>query len=110
MTLLLEKIAIILTQPTGGDKRNVNFPPQQKVLNVSIRRGSDASGGSEFFKVPVQKSPTILDVVSWVQQNEDPSLTYRYACRVGMCGSCAMMVHGIPRGAAYNRSTLPSWG
>jgi len=39
----------------------------------------------------------VLDVVSWVQQNADPTLTYRYACRVGMCGSCAMMVNGEPR-------------
>ncbi|MEP5154601.1 2Fe-2S iron-sulfur cluster-binding protein, partial [Planktotalea sp.] len=40
---------------------------------------------------------TVLDVVSWVQQNADPTLSYRFACRVGMCGSCAMMVNGVPR-------------
>lgn len=39
----------------------------------------------------------MLDVVSWIQQNADPSLSYRFACRVGMCGSCAMMVNGEPR-------------
>ena len=27
----------------------------------------------------------------------DPTLSYRFACRVGMCGSCAMMVNGAPR-------------
>lgn len=27
----------------------------------------------------------------------EPDLAYRYACRVGMCGSCAMMVNGVPR-------------
>lgn len=39
----------------------------------------------------------MLDVVAWIQQNADPTLSYRYACRVGMCGSCAMMVNGQPR-------------
>ena len=51
----------------------------------------------EDFTVPAQDSQTVLDVVVWIQQNADPSLAYRYACRVGMCGSCAMMVNGEPR-------------
>ncbi len=49
------------------------------------------------FDVPAQNNQTVLDVVSWVQQNADPTLSYRFACRVGMCGSCAMMVNGVPR-------------
>ena len=39
----------------------------------------------------------MLDVVTWVQRNADPTLAYRFACRVGMCGSCAMTVNGGPR-------------
>jgi len=68
-----------------------------KFLDVSIWRGNSDGGAYQSFRVPAQESQTILDVVSWVQQNEDPSLSYRYACRVGMCGSCAMMVNGVPR-------------
>ncbi|MEM7565415.1 MAG: 2Fe-2S iron-sulfur cluster-binding protein, partial [Pseudomonadota bacterium] len=40
---------------------------------------------------------TILDVVTWIQRHADASLSYRFACRVGMCGSCAMMVNEVPR-------------
>ena len=69
----------------------------QTFLDVSIWRGDDAGGEYQPFKVPALASQTVLDVVAWVQQNEDPTLTYRYACRVGMCGSCAMMVNGRPR-------------
>jgi fumarate reductase iron-sulfur subunit len=39
----------------------------------------------------------VLDVVTYIQRNLDPTLAYRYACRVGMCGSCAMTVNGVPR-------------
>ena len=60
-------------------------------------RGDSASGQFEDFRVPAQENQTILDVVSWIQQHRDPTLSYRYACRVGMCGSCAMMVNGVPR-------------
>lgn len=63
-------------------------------LNIRIERGADRV---EAFKVPAYDNQTVLDVVSWIQQNADPTLSYRFACRVGMCGSCAMMVNGVPR-------------
>ena len=70
---------------------------ETKNLGVSVWRGDAAGGKFERFEVPNQESQTILDVVVWIQQNIDPTLAYRYACRVGMCGSCAMMVNGQPR-------------
>ncbi len=66
-------------------------------LDVRIWRGGPTGGGYEAHAVPARANQTVLDVVAWVQQNADPTLTYRYACRVGMCGSCAMMVNGVPR-------------
>ena len=39
----------------------------------------------------------MLDVVTHIQRALDATLAYRFACRVGMCGSCAMTVNGIPR-------------
>jgi fumarate reductase iron-sulfur subunit len=39
----------------------------------------------------------VLDVVTYIQRMLDPTLAYRYACRVGMCGSCAMTVNDVPR-------------
>jgi fumarate reductase iron-sulfur subunit len=63
-------------------------------LKVTIER---APGAQSVFDVPAYENQTVLDVVSWVQQNADPTLSYRFACRVGMCGSCAMMVNGVPR-------------
>ena len=49
------------------------------------------------FEVPRHPSQTVLDVVTYIQRKLDPTLAYRYACRVGMCGSCAMTVNGVPR-------------
>lgn len=66
-------------------------------LNVKVWRGGPSGGSYASFSVPSYDSQTVLDVVSWVQQNADPTLSYRFACRVGMCGSCAMMVNGVPR-------------
>ena len=47
--------------------------------------------------MPREASQTVLDVVTYIQRALDPTLAYRFACRVGMCGSCAMMVNGVPR-------------
>lgn len=66
-------------------------------MKVSIWRGGPENGGFEEFDAPRRDSQTVLDVVAWVQENVDPTLSYRFACRVGMCGSCAMMVNGRPR-------------
>ena len=65
-------------------------------LRVSVWRGG-AEGGYQEFDVPRRESQTVLDVVTHIQRHLDPTLAYRFACRVGMCGSCAMTVNGTPR-------------
>jgi fumarate reductase iron-sulfur subunit len=65
-------------------------------LSVSVWRGQE-SGQYQDFEVPRLESQTVLDVVSYIQRALDPTLAYRYACRVGMCGSCAMTVNGRAR-------------
>jgi fumarate reductase iron-sulfur subunit len=62
-------------------------------LKVSVKRGDSF----QEYEVPRHPSQTVLDVVTYIQRALDPTLAYRYACRVGMCGSCAMMVNGVPR-------------
>jgi fumarate reductase iron-sulfur subunit len=65
-------------------------------LHVSVWRGG-ASGRLAAYDVPAQESQTVLDVVTYIQRHLEPTLSYRFACRVGMCGSCAMTVNGVPR-------------
>jgi fumarate reductase iron-sulfur subunit len=65
-------------------------------LRVSVWRGGE-SGAFESYEVPRQESQTVLDVVTHIQRHLDPTLAYRFACRVGMCGSCAMTVNGRAR-------------
>jgi len=62
-------------------------------LRVLVKR----STAFQEFEVPRHPSQTVLDVVTYIQRKLDPTLAYRYACRVGMCGSCAMTVNGAPR-------------
>jgi fumarate reductase iron-sulfur subunit len=68
----------------------------QQELIVKIWRGK-AEGTFSTYRVPRLASQTVLDVVTYVQRELEPSLGYRFACRVGMCGSCAMTVNGVAR-------------
>lgn len=67
-----------------------------EMLEVRVWRGSQ-EGEFKTYSVPRHESQTILDVVTFIQREVDPSLSYRFACRVGMCGSCAMLVNGQAR-------------
>ena len=50
---------------------------RKKYLSVKVWRSKkETEGFFEKFSVPFFESQTILDLVSWIQQNEDPSLTY----------------------------------
>jgi fumarate reductase iron-sulfur subunit len=74
-----------------------------QMMKVSVWRSQGAGGVAagegrfESFDVPREPSQTVLDVVTHIQRHLDPTLGYRFACRVGVCGSCAMVVNGEAR-------------
>ncbi|MBB3011361.1 succinate dehydrogenase/fumarate reductase-like Fe-S protein [Cupriavidus alkaliphilus] len=75
----------------------------QRMLTVRIARGT-GEGDFKTYEVPWRENQTVLDVVTEVQRRIDPTLSYRYACRVGVCGSCAMTVNGSHAGHAARTS------
>ncbi|WP_081745757.1 succinate dehydrogenase/fumarate reductase iron-sulfur subunit [Bordetella petrii] len=66
------------------------------MLHVKVWRGGQ-HGVFQDYEVPRRDNQTVLDVATHIQRHLDPTLSYRYACRVGMCGSCAMTVNGVAR-------------
>src|SRR5690242_8407780 len=59
--------------------------------------GRDKEPGFQIFEVPLRKDWVVLDALNYVKDNVDGSLTYRWSCRMGICGSCGMMVNGEPK-------------
>lgn len=69
------------------------MPPQPKRITLEVAR-SDPNRRSRF-DVPVPgPASRVLDALLYVREHIDPSLGFRYACRAGMCGSCAVVVNG----------------
>jgi fumarate reductase iron-sulfur subunit len=51
----------------------------------------------ESFDVPFSKDWVILDALNYIKDKLDGSLSYRWSCRMGVCGSCGMIVNGEPK-------------
>src|SRR5215831_15797544 len=52
---------------------------------------------SETYEIPFRKDWVILDALNHIKDNVDGTLSYRWSCRMGVCGSCGMKVNGTPK-------------
>ncbi len=75
------------------------------LLNVEVWRSAD-NGVFASYQVPRLNRQTVLDLVTYIQRKLDNSLSYRYSCRVGMCGTCAMTVNGVPRWTCRTQAAI----
>ena len=48
------------------------------------------------YRVPVRPGMTVLEGLHHIKENLDQSLAWRYSCRMGVCGSCGMLLNGRP--------------
>jgi len=70
-----------------------------KKLTVRIRRfdpAKDETGHLESYTVNVNDGARVLHVLHAIHDTLDPSLSFRYSCASGQCGSCAVRVNGEP--------------
>src|ERR671931_394875 len=49
------------------------------------------------YEVPLRKDWVVLDGLNYVKDQLDGTLSYRWSCRMGICGSCGMTVNGEPK-------------
>jgi fumarate reductase iron-sulfur subunit len=49
------------------------------------------------FEVPWSQDTSVLDALNWIKDNLDPSLTFRWSCRMAICGSCGFTLNGVPK-------------
>ena len=49
------------------------------------------------FDVPCPKDWVVLDGLNYIKDRVDGTLSYRWSCRMGICGSCGMTVNGEPK-------------
>ncbi|MDR7522528.1 MAG: succinate dehydrogenase iron-sulfur subunit [Armatimonadota bacterium] len=57
----------------------------------------DAGLRRQVWQVPLLPGMTVLDVLFAIKEHQDGSLAFRCSCRMGVCGSCGMLINGRPR-------------
>lgn len=68
-------------------------------LDITIQRYLPEQNSEPFlqtYQVPYDSSTSVLDALSYIKENLDSSLSYRWTCRMAICGSCGIMVNGAP--------------
>ncbi len=73
------------------------------------RPDEEAAPTWQTYEVPFNQDWVVLDALNYVKDELDGSLSYRWSCRMGVCGSCGMMVNGEPKltCAAFLRDYYP---
>jgi fumarate reductase iron-sulfur subunit len=72
--------------------------PNTVRLSVARYRPEEESKPSfSEYEVPYRKDWAVLDALNYIKDKLDGSLSFRWSCRMGVCGSCGMMVNGYPK-------------
>ena len=68
------------------------------VMEVSrFRPETDSEPVFEAYEVPLTREWAILDGLNYIKDQLDGTLSYRWSCRMGICGSCGMTINGEPK-------------
>jgi succinate dehydrogenase subunit B (EC 1.3.5.1) len=69
-----------------------------KSVVIAVKRYDPEKGFyTREYKVEVDRYATVLDALLKIVESQDPTLALRYSCRMGICGSCGMVINGVPR-------------
>ena len=72
----------------------------QPTIRLEILRydpEKDSAPRFQSYEVPFQEEWVVLDAINHIKDQIDGTLTHRWSCRMGVCGSCGMMVNGVAK-------------
>ncbi len=78
-------------------KENINI--EGEIFTLKIFRfdsQKDQEAYFDHFRVMAKKGMTVLEALLKIQEEQDPTLVFRYSCRGAVCGSCSMLINGKP--------------
>jgi len=73
------------------------MPERISLQVVRYRPEKELKPTYQEYEVPCRKDWVVLDALNYIKDKVDGSLTFRWSCRMGICGSCGMMVNGEPK-------------
>ena len=71
----------------------------QKTIAIEVQRYRPEQEDQPFwqtFAVPFTDDMSVLQGLQLIKDDQDGSLSFRWSCRMAICGSCGMMINGKP--------------
>ena len=75
---------------------HLNKPGEGQVTICRFDPERDAAAHDETYAFPYTPGMSVLDVLLWLYENVDGSLSFAYDCRNSHCGLCGMRIDGRP--------------
>ncbi|MEB3773536.1 MAG: succinate dehydrogenase/fumarate reductase iron-sulfur subunit [Desulfurococcales archaeon] len=87
-------------------KSAVKTPPKR--VRVRIKRFSPETGREwwQVYEIDTYRGMTVLDALLQIKETQDHTIVMRYSCRMGVCGSCGMIINGTPRLACQTQVSM----
>ncbi len=82
-----------------GSAADVTLPrAEAKIVNFHVNRFNPETQRLEesVYGVETDSFSNVLDGLLKIKTESDPTLSMRYSCRMGICGSCGMVINGKP--------------
>jgi fumarate reductase iron-sulfur subunit len=64
---------------------------------LRYRPEQDSQPSFQAYQVPYHEDWVVLDAINFIKDHLDGTLSYRWSCRMGVCGSCGMMINGVAK-------------
>jgi fumarate reductase iron-sulfur subunit len=71
----------------------------KRTIEIEVLRYNpekDTEPHFQSFQVPFSHDTSVLQGLQYIKDHLDGSLTFRWSCRMAICGSCGKMVNGVP--------------
>jgi succinate dehydrogenase / fumarate reductase iron-sulfur subunit len=79
----------------------VRQPFGKEIITVRLRAKRFDPESQTFkeneYDIKADRFTSVLDALLAVKERQDQTLSMRYSCNMGICGSCAMVINGKPR-------------
>ncbi|HRA37149.1 MAG TPA: 2Fe-2S iron-sulfur cluster-binding protein, partial [Pseudomonadota bacterium] len=80
----------------------MNASPRNITIEVlRYRPEQESEPVLQRYEVPFTDDMSVLQGLQHIKDELDGTLSFRWSCRMAICGSCGMMINGVPRLACH---------
>ena len=83
-----------------GKPMDTHMDKLRETMEIEVMRylpEKDIEPHCQSYRVPYSDTGSVLEALQYIKDELDPTLSFRWSCRMAICGSCGMNINGVPR-------------